>query len=150
MLRDSEHNKLNDICLMSWKCWTYIHTYVRTYVGWEGHNSAWNSRATAAAPREKRKLRNTLEQELTYGVIRKFEDGVRCHLSLSAWPRMVTGRYAALFYFCAFNNIVHHAFVFLGFFCCRLQPHGFNYAQSFKSLDNISSCSKKQSINDRH
>lgn len=54
----------------------------------EGHNSAWNSLATAV-PREKRKLRNTLEQELTYGVIRKFEDGARCYLSLSAWPRML-------------------------------------------------------------
>ena len=63
-----------------------------------------------------------------------------------------TGRYATLFYFCAFNNIVHHAFVhflFLGFFCWRLFL-GFNYAQSLKSLDDMSSCSKKQSVTDRH
>lgn len=50
------------------------------------HNSASNSRAVL---RQKRKLRSTPAQELTYRVIRKFEDGARCHLSLSAWPRMV-------------------------------------------------------------
>lgn len=63
---------------------------------------------------EKRKLRNTLRNKnlRTYvggggveGVIRKFEDGARCHLSLSTWPRMPGA--GVFFYFCAFNNIVH-------------------------------------------
>jgi len=39
-------------------------------------------------------------QKLTYEVIRKFEDGARYHLSLSAWPRMCRPTFHIVLFLC--------------------------------------------------
>lgn len=102
------------------------------------------------APREKRKLQSTVVQKLTYGVIRKFEDGagvsfVIVSLTSNAQtdvPRCSISMLLTILY------ITRWLLFSPCFFYCPSSSNS-DSSQSLKSTDDISSCGKKGTSNNR-
>jgi len=90
---------------------------------------------------EQGKWQSTPAQEAVCRIIRKFEDGTHGIIRHCQPDPECADRCFALFYFYAFNNIVHHA---LAFSLARVLPglsslSNFNSSRSLKSADDISS-----------